>query len=351
MPGAKGVTTRLIWRQANVGRLWRPALPALALVLALGCPAGTPSPVVELRLALSAPRGSTVMHVVEQWAATVAEDSGGTLRVEVFAGGRLGRDGELVMRLARARVDIAMFGAVFASELVPELQLLALPMFFRDTRQVQCVLAGPLGARIEPRLAGSGIQLLNWVHAAPIELIGKRGYELPAKLEGRKAGSFGSRLGALFWESLGAQPTPLHVGELATAFQTGLIEVSLLPPAFYVGSGLNRVAPVMTRGELMFQPTMLVIADQAWRRLDASQQSVLRRAWSRMPASPALQQTNETALGAHLANGGKIVELLPEQRDAYRRVLERHWPRMAEEAGPEGVRFLTAMKAARRDCD
>ena len=56
-------------------------------------------------------------------------------------------------------------------------------------------------------------------------------------------------------------------------------------------------------------------------------------------------------LAAVTADGARMVELSPEQRQAFRQAFVPTWPRLAQESGPEGPRFFERMQAERRVCE
>jgi TRAP-type transport system periplasmic protein len=309
---------------------------------------------VVLRYATVAPQRSVWGIQLERWSTAVEEESRGSVKVQIFYGGQLGAEADLVLQVARGRLDMVGVPAVFGSQLVPELQLLGLPTFFGSTAELDCVLDSGLAQTVSQRLADKGLHFDGWGGVGAINIIGKRAITAPSDLAGAKVGTFGSRSGALLWQELKANPTPTSNTEISSAFQTGLIDLSVTSAAFYVSSGLNKVAPVMSRGELFFVPSMHLVNKAAWDQLSTEQQAALKRARARVPAGQMRQEVRDfeaRMLEAHVKGGGQLIELTAAQRDTFRKTLAPNWPRMAQEAGPEGPRFLELMEAARKACE
>ena len=127
-------------------------------------------------------------------------------------------------------------------------------------------------------------------------------------------------------------------------------------PVFYVASGLNKVAPVMTRVELFFIPSFNLINQASWDRLSPEQQAAIERARRRTGLAQQRREVREFQAQmsqAHVKGGGQLLELDPSQREAYRRVMEPMWPRMVAESGPNGAAFFAVMRPPFRSnhCD
>ena len=326
---------------------------SLLLALAAGTAAAQTAP-VELRYATVAPERSVWGAQITRWAADVAAEIGGAVKVQPYWSGQLGAEADIIQQVARGRIDAGATGIAFGALLAPELQLVLLPGYFRSAAEQDCVLDGGLQAHIAERLAGKGLQLIGLAEAGSIVMIGKRPFASPADLTGAKAGFYGNRMGTLMWQALGANPTQTSSTELAAGLQTGLIDVAGTVPVLYVGAGINKVAPVATRFELMYMPSIVVVNKAAWERLAPAQQEAVRRATERQPAArmrAEVRAQEQQMLQAHVQGGGQLVEPTPAQREAFRRALAPSWPRMVEEAGPEGARFFERMEAGRKACE
>jgi TRAP-type C4-dicarboxylate transport system substrate-binding protein len=308
---------------------------------------------VALRFATTAPQKTVWGMQLERSAALVAEESGGALTFEHYFGGQLGGEAEIVQQVARGRLDGGAVPLGFLALLVPELQLLGMPAYFRDQAELDCVLDGPLRESIAQRLARRDIRLLGWGDAGTMHLVGRKPYLTPAELGGVRAGSYGSRMGTLFWQGLGANVASVGGPELASAFQTGLIDVAMVVPTFYVAAGVNRAAPTLMHGALGFAPTAAFVNQRAYDRMTDAQRAALDRSQARQPPGQMRAEVREferRMLAAHEQGGGRTVALSPQQVEAFRTAVTPLWPRMVAEAGPEGPAFFAQIEAARKAC-
>jgi TRAP-type C4-dicarboxylate transport system substrate-binding protein len=308
---------------------------------------------VELRYAAGAPQRSVWGMQVERFAKAVDEESKGTVKIVPFLGGQLGSDVEIIQQVARGRIDMAGVPVPFAALLVPELQLTALPTYFRNAEELDCVMDGGLMAEIENRIGGKGLKVISWGESGALDLVGKRAFASPSDLAGTKAGTSGGRIGVIMWEALKANPVTVQPPEATAAFQTGLIDVTATVAVFYVASGMNKVAPVLTRTDLFFIPSFNLMNRAAWERLSPEQQAAIERARRRTGVAQQRREVREFQAQmrqAHVAAGGQLVEPDAAGREAYRRAMAPAWPAMVAAAGPDGPGFFAVMDTGRKAC-
>ena len=306
-----------------------------------------------LRLSTSAPEKSGFSAQFARMVQAVSEETGGSVRLDIYYGSQLAGDRDAVQQVARGRIDMTGANITNWSALVPELQLLMLPMYFRSAAEMDCTLDGPLAQEVARRLQARGVRMLRWGDGSTMEMFGKKAYTSPGDLAGLKGGAYGSRLGVLMWQALDARPTPVSTAELATALQTGLIDVTVTVPIYYVALGLNKIAPVMSRLDLYFSSSVNTISQATWERLTPAQRDGITRALARVPVAQIRSETRaaqQRAFEQHVASGGQIVVATPEQRAAFRNVFEPVWPQVARESGPDGPAFFEALQAARKAC-
>lgn len=333
-----------------------PALLAATIGLCLaaaGAPAQEAKPLTVLRYANAAPQASVWGMQTERWGRAVEEASEGTLRIDLFLGGQLGADADLVQQVARGRLDVAGVGMGFLPLIAPEVQLLMLPFFFRSPAETDCALDRHLGAAIDARLAAKGVKLVGWGEGGTLDFAGKRAFTSPADIAGVKAGTLGTRAMQIMWQALGANPTVLTFLDIPAAFQAGLIDVAPTVPVMYVSQGLNKVAPVLSRIALFHGSWASIVHKPTWDRLTPGQRAAFARADARIPLHQTRQEVRayqQQVIEAHLKGGGQVLEPTAPQREAFRQAIAPHYPRMVEAAGPDGPAFYALMEAARQAC-
>lgn len=337
----------------RLATLARSIVVAAAASLLAGAAQAQPAEPAVLRLSTSAPEKSGFSAQFARTVQAVSEETGGSVRLDIYYGSQLASDRDAVQQVARGRIDITSANITNWSALVPELQLLMLPMYFRSAAEMDCMLSGPISDEVARRLLARGVRMLRWGDGSTMQMFGKKAFTSPADLAGLKGGAYGSRLGVLMWQALDARPTPISTPELATALQTGLIDVTVTVPIYYVALGLNKIAPVMTRLDLYLSSSVMAISQASWERLTPAQRDGVTRAFRRTPVAQTWAETRaaqQRAFDQHVAGGGQLVVATPEQRAAFRKVFEPVWSQVARESGADGPSFLDALQAARKAC-
>ncbi|MCW5633622.1 MAG: TRAP transporter substrate-binding protein [Rubrivivax sp.] len=331
------------------------AAAVLTLAALVASPAlGQARPTVELRYTASAPLKTPWIMQIERWANAIDEESRGAVRIAVFHSSQLGSEQDTVQQVARGRIDLGGFALGNAALLVPEVSLLLMPLYFKTPSEVDCVLDTAITPAVSELFAAKGVQFIGWGEAGVLDLAGKRPFVAPGDLKGLKAGTQGTRMYAHFWSGLGANPTAMNSTEVASHFQTGLIDVAATVATLYVPAGIGKVAPVLTRLDLAPLPTVTLMNKAAWDKLAPEQQQAMTRARARVPVAQNRQEIRDfegRIRGMHEKAGGQVVQLTPEQREEWRKAVAPLWPKMVQEAGPGGPKFFEQMEAGRKACE
>ncbi len=310
-------------------------------------------PAVTLRYTTGAPAKTPWVMQLERYAKDVDEESKGTLKIDGFIAAQLGNEQDTVQQVARGRIDMGGFSNGSVALLVPELGVLQLPFWFKSTKELDCVLDGPVTGFVTELLARKGVQFLGWTEVGTGDLVGKRPFLSPKDVNGLKAAAQSSKVNAMFWTALGANPSFVGITEITSAFQTGLVDVQANVVTFYLPSGLAKVAPVLTRLDVSDAPGIVLMNKGAYDRLSPEHKAALQRAGDRAPAAQLrgeIRGFEETLRRMHVQAGGQVVQATPEQREEWRKAITPTWPAMVKETGGQSAKMLEMMEAGRATC-
>lgn len=324
------------------------------LALALMGGASAQQAATELRYTTGAPEKTPwVTPQLRRFETDVAEESGGKLKIASFINAQLGNEQDTVQQVARGRIDMGGFSNGAVALLAPELALLGLPFFFKNLAEQDCAVDA-MTKPVSDLLAKKGVKFLGWTEVGTGDIVGKKPYLVPADVKGLKAASAANKVSATMWATLGANPTPIGITEIASAFQTGLTDVNSTVVTFYLPSGLAKVAPVLSRVELADAPGIILINKAVYDKLPADQRAALDKAVARRSATQLRQEIRgfeATLRDMHVKAGGTIATPTPEQRELWRKALQAAWPKMVQEVGGDAPGFYKQMEAARATCE
>ena len=300
------------------------ALAALALLL----PVAAAEARVNLRLATVAPRGSAYHLILDKMAAEIGRETGGDVRIRIIAGGAAGDETAMISKMRIGQVQMAAVSNVGLAELDPSAWTLSIPMVFRDYPEWDHVREA-MNPAIAETLAGHGFQVIAWADVGWLHFFATDPVHTLGDLQGLKlAGASNDQtvLDLLRWS--GFDPVQISSVELVSGFQTGLIEAVPLPIVLAEGSQIYRSARFMN--DLPWAPLQgaIIVHEQGWERLDASQQEVVLRKSNE--AAVSFRETNREqerkSLAAMKSRGLEVIEASSE--------FERAWMETAEELFP-----------------
>ena len=333
----------------------RTTLAALALApLTLAVTTLHAQTVTELKFASAAPPTSPWAKQIDRTAATVAAETKGALKVSPFYNSQLGGENDAIAQISRGRIDMGSFTLSAIALQVPEIALIQLPFYFVSTAQRDCVLDNHLFKYAHDALERKNLKFIAWGEVGPVHLPGKKAYAVPADVKGIKVGIVTNKMNNEFWKTMGANPVPTAVAEVSSSMQTGLIDTYPTPFAFYVPSGLNKIAGTMVKLPLWDAAGMTVMNKGIYDKLSAEAKAAFEKDRELHPAAMLRAEIRgvDTALtGVHKQAGGTVVDATPEQRGEWRKAVGGFHAAMAKELGADGERFFSLMEAGKKACE
>ncbi len=338
----------------NTAALVSSVLATIGLAAAPATSSAQDKKPIELRYSSGAPpQGNPWVMQVNRYAKDVEEESKGKLKIQPFFASALGSEQDTVQQVARGRIDMGGYSTGAAALIVPELGLLGMPFFFKSNAELDCVLDTSMTKIVTDLFAKKGVQFMGWTAVGNIDLWGKKAYLSPKDLNGIKAASYANKTQQLFFSSNGANPNPLGLPEWIPAFQTGLAEAVLTTITYALPSGLNKVAPVATRG-LYDSPGLSLMNKGIHDKLSKEHQDALHRATARHPSSQYRAEVRgfeNTLFGMHEKAGGQAITLTPEQRAEWRKAMASVYPQIVKETGGDPAAFFAQMEAGLKACN
>ncbi len=251
----------------------------------------------------------------------LAKSSGGTLTVKVFNKGALGTEKETVDQvklgaLAMTRVNLAPLAAMCPKTLVP-----SLPFLFRDTAHMRRAYDGAPGEEILKACEHQGMVGLALYASGSRSIYARKPVRTLADTKGLKIRVQQTDLWVAAMQALGANPSPMPIGEVYTGLKTGLIDAAENNIPSYEGFRHFEAAKFYSRTEHAMTPDALFISKKVWDKLKPEQQAQLRAA---AKASVAVQRQlwdaqEAKALAAVKAAGSEIVTV---DREPFRQAMQ-----------------------------
>ncbi len=184
-------------------------------------------PTFNLTMATSAPEMSSAYTVMKNFKDLLESASDGKMTVDLYAGGQLGNDSELIASCLAGNISMIYQSGSTHSTIIPQSAIFDTPFLFAgyDTKKIEnVIIKSPFRDLLNSYYEKKGFKLLTVKIVDSMNLSSNKPVYNLNDLKGLKVRTPQSEARMLFWRSLGANPTPLSFGELYMGLQQGLVD-------------------------------------------------------------------------------------------------------------------------------
>lgn len=216
---------------------------------------------------------------VQAMADMVAERTGGRLSVKIFAGGQLGSERDTLELTVFGALDLNRVNLAPLNSISPETVIPSLPFLFNSIDHMRTALDGAPGQQILDALAPHGLIGLCFYDSGARSFYNTRGPILePADLQGMKIRVQNSDLYVAMVEALGANPTPMSLGEVYQGLVQGVIDGAENNWPSYESTRHFEAARYYSLTRHVMAPEILVMSRHRWERLSGADREIFREA-------------------------------------------------------------------------
>jgi TRAP-type C4-dicarboxylate transport system substrate-binding protein len=198
---------------------------ALGTTLAAVAPARAADPVKLKFSSFEPPMGNITANVLTPFAKEASAGSGGTLQIDMYPGGTLGRNPTQQLKLVTDGVaDIAWIVLPYTPGRFDDTEVVGLPFVTATSIEASLALHRLYAAGV---LVGfEGLKMLALAATPPVVIHGTQPVRLPADLKGKRVRVSGDHLSRVV-ESLGGAPVQLGGGQIAEGLSRGVVDMTL----------------------------------------------------------------------------------------------------------------------------
>lgn len=262
---------------------------------------------------------------MDRW---LEEQSGGRLRLDIFADSVLGEEKVTIEQTQLGIIDINRVNVSPVAQISPELGVLVLPYLFRDAEHMHRVLDGEIGEELLHALAPYNLIGLCFYDSGARNFYNRvRPIWRPADLVGLKIRVQESAIMVAMIKALGGSPTPMVFGEVYSSLATGVIDGAENNWPSYEYTGHYQVAKFYSLDEHCRAPEIVLMSKRSWERLTPEEQGwVQAAARASVPVQRELWSALEAKARREVEAQGAQVNEIPERKlfeDAMRPVYEQ----------------------------
>lgn len=273
----------------------------------------------------------------------VKELSNDEVEVQVFVDSALGGQRDLLEGLSLGTVHIAKSMTTLLASYAQQIQVLDLPFMFAGREHLYKVLDGEVGKYfLKDLLPQHGFYGLAYLDAGVRSIYNRT--RPVTKLEDAKGLKLRVPESPIFMDSMAAFEilgTPMPVGDIYTALQTGVIDGAENSPIFYHLQSHYEAAKYYSRTEHMMPPDIVVMDLEYWNTLPEKHQKAILQAsddmvkWERDAWMKLEKGTEEI-----LKNAG--VKFNDVDQTGFRNAAKKVWAKYASIVGQDLIDKIQA---------
>ena len=212
---------------------------------------------------------SEAYHKWAVWAADeIAKRTNGRYKIEVFPSGSLGNEQDIAQGLNIGATDIVYMGAAFAARAYPPIAIAEGPFIFRDQAHFDAFAKSDLFKEM-----AAGYDKATGNHAAAVGYFGARDVSAnkpiikPDDMKGLKIRLPEAPLYIMFAKSVGANATPVALGELYLALQQKVVDAQETPLPTVLARKLYEVQSDFSLTDHIYNTLTTVVSGSVWKSL------------------------------------------------------------------------------------
>jgi tripartite ATP-independent transporter DctP family solute receptor len=209
----------------------------------------------------------------------ISERTGGRHEIKVFHSRQLGEEKETLAQTRAGAIDLNRSNVALIGNIIPLMNVLAMPFLFRSIEHMQKVLDGPIGEEILDSFEPYGFVGLAFYDSGARSIYNNvRPVRSLADIRGLRLRVQQSEQMSEMIRSLGADPVELPYGQVLTGLVTKLIDGAENNWPSFVTTGHYKHAGYYTLTEHTMSPEVLVMSHKAWTTLSAEDRKIFREA-------------------------------------------------------------------------
>ena len=202
----------------------------------------------------------------------VEEGSNGDIEVLLYPSNQAGSTNEQVEQVSMNQLQMMSSG----DPGIKEIEYLCLPYLFSDLSQYNTFLESDLGQKyVEQGISSRNTRILDTLPRSPRIISCNKAVNSLADLKGMKLRAPEKDYYVETLKALGANPTPMDMGEVYSAMQTGVVEGQENPIETIVSYGFQNVNKYLVMSNHIIKPAFVMINEEFFQGLSEEYQQLI----------------------------------------------------------------------------
>ena len=227
--------------------------------------AGAGAADLDLRMSVESAPGAATQVMLAAFRDALQEELGEAVAIEYFDGGTLGDEIVHMEMVRTGQLDVIPIGSD-AVQLDAKWAIFDMPFLIPDREVAAKILDGEIGQQLTASMRESAdLQVLGFGEIGFRNITNNvRPVVTPADLQGLKLRTPGSKTRILAFETLGATPVTMNIGELYLALQQGTVDGQENPLGNIKAFSWHEVQDYLSLSSHVYTPITLVMNGARW---------------------------------------------------------------------------------------
>ena len=296
---------------------------------------------LTLRVATAENQGSPAVEGLYRFKEFVERRTSGRIKVQLYIAGTRGQEEELLEGLRRGAVDAVLVSSSKYKALVPEMELLSLPLLFATEEHWQEALNGRPGQRLgDFAFQRRREMVMGYMTTGSQNIFTRRDLVSLGGVRGMKSSAGSSSLTREAWRALGLEPVVVADSELTVALQSGWVDAVGSDFFDYNRLKLYEAAKCMVRTCHIIRTYPFILSGRAWDQIPQNLRRVVISCgqaaclWQARHAFTRNKQINEELSRKYWV---RPLNPTPEERAAWEKQILPLQDRVAAQLGVEDI--------------
>lgn len=234
---------------------------------------------LTLRISGENPMSGLDLQMAQRFAENLEAELGDAFEHELFHTQALGNEVVHLQMIRTGQIDVYPMGSD-AVQLDPKWAVFDMPFVFKDRAAVAELLDGEVGETLRQSMRdAAGLEVLAFGEIGFRQITNNiRPIVTPADLQGIRIRVPGSETRVLMFETYGATPVTMNLGELYLALQQGTVDAQENPLAGTINRSFHEVQKYFSMSNHVYTPVTLVMNQAKYDSLSDEHKDAVKRA-------------------------------------------------------------------------
>ena len=289
-------------------------------------------------IATDSPADTVTSIFANTFADEIERLSDGEIQMEVYENGTLGGDRELIESCKGKDIPFILQNTAPQVNFIPELAIFDLPVAYTNIEDVRKALDdATFMAMLNNVYERSGFRLLGMGDQSFRVMTTNKNIKSIQDFKGQKIRTMENKYHLAFWQSIGANPTPMTFSEVYIGLQQSTIDAQENPYEVVVSGKIYEQQDYIVQTNHLPHLLSLIVNDEFYKSLDKKTQKIVDEA-AENAKNYARQQADDRVanrLKIITDSGTKIVEVRGDMIEELRRKASSVYEKIKQQTGDE----------------